>query len=307
MNTGQKYLISIVGPTAVGKTAAAIQIAKHYHTEIISADSRQLFREMTIGTAKPSDDELSQTHHHFINSHRVTESFNVGDFEKQGLTILNQIFEQHNIAIMAGGSGLYVNAIINGFDDLPAALPEIREKLNQLLSTEGIDVLRQKLLTADPAYYKQVDLNNPQRLIRALEVCESTGKPYSSFRKGSQAKRGFNIIKIGLDLPREELYDRINQRVDLMVTNGLIDEVKALTQYRCLNALNTVGYSEIFDYLDGKTDLNAAIASVKQNTRRFAKRQLTWFKKDKGIQWFNPTDALTMIDYIDTTIARLNA
>lgn len=307
MNTGQKYLISIVGPTAVGKTAAAIQIAKHYHTEIISADSRQLFREMTIGTAKPSDDELSQTHHHFINSHRVTESFNVGDFEKQGLTILNQIFEQHNIAIMAGGSGLYVNAIINGFDDLPAALPEIREKLNQLLSTEGIDVLRQKLLTADPAYYKQVDLNNPQRLIRALEVCESTGKPYSSFRKGSQAKRGFNIIKIGLDLPREELYDRINQRVDLMVTNGLIDEVKALTQYRCLNALNTVGYSEIFDYLDGKTDLNAAIASVKQNTRRFAKRQLTWFRKDKGIQWFNPTDALTMIDYIDTTIARLNA
>ncbi len=307
MNTGQKYLISIVGPTAVGKTAAAIQIAKHYHTEIISADSRQLFREMTIGTAKPSDDELSQTHHHFINSHRVTESFNVGDFEKQGLTILNQIFEQHNIAIMAGGSGLYVNALINGFDDLPAALPEIREKLNQLLSTEGIDVLRQKLLTADPAYYKQVDLNNPQRLIRALEVCESTGKPYSSFRKGSQAKRGFNIIKIGLDLPREELYDRINQRVDLMVTNGLIDEVKALTQYRCLNALNTVGYSEIFDYLDGKTDLNAAIASVKQNTRRFAKRQLTWFKKDKGIQWFNPTDALTMIDYIDTTIARLNA
>ncbi len=307
MNTGQKYLISIVGPTAVGKTAAAIQIAKHYHTEIISADSRQLFREMTIGTAKPSDDELSQTHHHFINSHRVTESFNVGDFEKQGLTILNQIFEQHNIAIMAGGSGLYVNAIINGFDDLPAALPEIREKLNQLLSTEGIDVLRRKLLTADPAYYKQVDLNNPQRLIRALEVCESTGKPYSSFRKGSQAKRGFNIIKIGLDLPREELYDRINQRVDLMVTNGLIDEVKALTQYRYLNALNTVSYSEIFDYLDGKTDLATAIALIKQNTRRFAKRQLTWFKKDKGIQWFNPTDALTMIDYIDTTIARLNA
>lgn len=307
MNTGQKYLISVVGPTAVGKTAAAVQIANHYHTEIISADSRQLFREMTIGTAKPSEEELSQARHHFINSHYVTESFNVGDFEKQGIAILKQIFEQHDIAIMAGGSGLYVNAIINGFDDLPAAPPEIREKLNRLMVTEGIEVLQQKLLTADPIYYQLVDLNNPQRLIRALEVCESTGKPYSSFRKGSQIKRDFNIIKIGLDLPREELYDRINQRVDLMIANGLIDEVKALTQYRSLNALNTVGYSEIFDYLDGKTDLNVAIASVKQNTRRFAKRQLTWFRKDKGIQWFNPTDALAMIDYIDTTIARLNA
>ncbi len=307
MNTGQKYLISVVGPTAVGKTAAAVQIANYYHTEIISADSRQLFCEMTIGTAKPSEEELSQAHHHFINSHRVTESFSVGDFEKQGLTILKQIFEQHNIAIMAGGSGLYVNAIINGFDDLPAAPPEIREKLNHLMATEGIEVLQQKLLTADPVYYQQVDLNNPQRLIRALEVCESTGKPYSSFRKGSQVKRTFNIIKIGLDLPREELYDRINQRVDIMVANGLIDEVKNLCQYRDLNALNTVGYSEIFDYLDGKTDLATAIALIKQNTRRFAKRQLTWFKKDNDIQWFSPTDFPDMMKYIDVTVARLNA
>ncbi|WP_342645727.1 tRNA (adenosine(37)-N6)-dimethylallyltransferase MiaA [Mucilaginibacter sp. CSA2-8R] len=307
MNTGQKYLISVVGATSVGKTAAAIQLANHYQTEIISADSRQFFREMSIGTAKPSAIELAQAPHHFINSHQVTNAFNVGDFEKQGLATLKHIFEKHSIAIMAGGSGLYVNAIINGFDELPPVRPEVREALNQLLATEGLQVLQQKLLKADPVYYQQVDLNNPQRLIRALEVYESTGKPYSSFRKGSLSKRDFNIVKIGLDLPREELYTRINQRVDTMLADGLIDEVKALTQYRHLNALNTVGYSEIFDYLDGKTDLATAVALVKQNTRRFAKRQLTWFKKDKDIHWFNPTNVSAIIDYIDTTVARLNA
>ena len=307
MSNCQKYLISIVGPTAVGKTAAAIQLANHYHTEIVSADSRQLFCEMSIGTAKPSAQELNQAPHHFINSHHVTEAFNVGDFEKQGIAVLADIFEKHNIAIMAGGSGLYVNAILNGFDDLPVAPSEIREKLNQLLATEGIEVLQKKLLNADPEYHQQVDLNNPQRLIRALEVCESTGQPYSSFRKGGRAQRDFNIIKIGLNLPREELYNRINQRVHIMVADGLIDEVKDLTQYRHLNALNTVGYSEIFDYLDGKTDLATAIALVKQNSRRFAKRQLTWFKKDKDIKWFNPTDVPAMISYIDATVARLNA
>jgi len=307
MSNCQKYLISIVGPTAVGKTAAAIQLANHYHTEIVSADSRQLFCEISIGTAKPSAQELNQAPHHFINSHHVTEAFNVGDFEKQGIAVLADIFEKHNIAIMAGGSGLYVNAILNGFDDLPLAPSEIREKLNQLLATEGIEVLQKKLLNADPEYHQQVDLNNPQRLIRALEVCESTGQPYSSFRKGGRAQRDFNIIKIGLNLPREELYNRINQRVHIMVADGLIDEVKDLTQYRHLNALNTVGYSEIFDYLDGKTDLATAIALVKQNSRRFAKRQLTWFKKDKDIKWFNPTDVPAMISYIDATVARLNA
>jgi tRNA dimethylallyltransferase len=307
MNTVQKYLISIVGPTAVGKTATAILLANHYHTEIISADSRQLFCEMSIGTAKPSADELNQVRHHFINSHQVTEPFSVGDFEKQGLAILKKIFEEHDMAIMAGGSGLYVNAILNGFDDLPVVPPEIREKLNRLLATEGIEALQQKLLEADPIYYQQVDLNNPQRLIRALEVCESAGQPYSSFRKGSQAKRDFKVIKVGLDLPREELYNRINQRVDVMIAEGLIDEVKGLTQYRNLNALNTVGYTEIFDYLDGKTDLATAIALAKQNTRRFAKRQLTWFKKDKDIQWFMPTDVLAIIKYVEATIAHLNA
>ena len=307
MSNCQKYLISIVGPTAVGKTAAAIQLANHYHTEIVSADSRQLFCEISIGTAKPSAQELNQAPHHFINSHHVTEAFNVGDFEKQGIAVLADIFEKHNIAIMAGGSGLYVNAILNGFDDLPLAPSEIREKLNQLLATEGIEVLQKKLLNADPEYHQQVDLNNPQRLIRALEVCESTGQPYSSFHKGGRAQRDFNIIKIGLNLPREELYNRINQRVHIMVADGLIDEVKDLTQYRHLNALNTVGYSEIFDYLDGKTDLATAIALVKQNSRRFAKRQLTWFKKDKDIKWFNPTDVPAMISYIDATVARLNA
>jgi tRNA dimethylallyltransferase len=307
MSTDQKYLISVVGPTAVGKTAAAIQLANHYHTEILSADSRQLFCEMNIGTAKPTADELRQAHHHFINTHKVTAPFSVGDFEKQGIAVLEQLFIKHNIAIMAGGSGLYVNAIVNGFDDLPTAPPKIRDELNQLLATKGIDFLQQKLLSSDPIYYGQVDLNNPQRLIRALEVYQSTGKPYSSYRTGSLVKRDFSAIKIGLDLPREELYNRINRRVDLMIANGLVDEVKSLTQYRNLNALNTVGYTEIFNYLDGKTDLPAAIALIKQNTRRFAKRQLTWFRKDKDIQWFKPTGVPIIQEYIDATIARLNA
>jgi len=290
MNQPHKTLIVIAGPTAVGKTAFAIKLARQLKTEIISADSRQFYREMSIGTAKPTPEELAQAKHHFINSHSITETFSVGDFEKEGLDLLNDIFKTHDNAILVGGSGLYVKAICEGFDELPTASAEIRNRLNQELIDHGITYLQNKLKIVDPVYHQQVDLNNPQRLIRALEVYESTGKPFSSYRKAEINKRPFHIIKIGLTLPREVLYRRINQRGDVMINEGLVDEVRSLLPYRHLNALNTVGYSELFDYFDGKTDLDSAIELIKQNTRRFAKRQMTWFRKDKDIKWLMADD-----------------
>ncbi|MDN3583764.1 tRNA (adenosine(37)-N6)-dimethylallyltransferase MiaA [Mucilaginibacter flavus] len=286
-----KTLIVVAGPTAVGKTAAAIELAKHFNTVVVSADSRQFFREMSIGTAKPSDEELSQATHYFINSHSITEPFSVGDFEKQGLALLNELFKTHDYVILAGGSGLYIKAICEGFDDLPSADPAIREKLNLELEEKGIIHLQEKLKLADPVYYSEVDLGNPQRIIRALEVFESTGNPISSYRQATVNKRPFNIIKLALNMPREVLYNRINLRVDLMMQQGLLAEVEALIPYRQYNALNTVGYSEIFDYIDGKTTLDKAVEMIKQNTRRFAKRQLTWFRRDEQFNWFNAQEA----------------
>ncbi|MBV8389714.1 MAG: tRNA (adenosine(37)-N6)-dimethylallyltransferase MiaA [Mucilaginibacter sp.] len=285
-----KKLIVIAGPTAVGKTATAIKLAQQLKTEIISADSRQFYREMSIGTAKPDAEELSQAKHHFINSHSIAENFTVGDFEKQALQLLDELFKTHDQVIMVGGSGLFIQAITQGFDDLPTADPAIREQLNQKFAELGIGYLQDKLKAVDPDYYEQVDLNNPQRLIRALEVFEATGKPFSSYRKATINRRSFESIKIGLNLAREILYDRINQRVDMMVEQGLVEEVRSLLAYRHLNALNTVGYSELFDYFDGKTDLDTAISLIKQNTRRFAKRQLTWFRKDNKIKWIMADD-----------------
>lgn len=282
-----KTLLVIAGPTAVGKTAVAIKLAQQLETDIISADSRQFYREMAIGTAKPTIEELSQAKHYFIDSHSITESFSVGDFEKQGLALLNTLFKTHDTVIMVGGSGLYIKAICEGFDELPTASQEIRDKLNSEFNDNGIASLQEKLKIADPVYYEQVDLNNPQRLIRALEVIESTGKPFSSYRKATINTRPFQCIKIGLNLPREILYQHINQRVDEMVKQGLVEEARSLLPYRHLNALNTVGYSELFDYFDGKTDLNSTIELIKQNTRRFAKRQVTWFRKDKEIKWID--------------------
>jgi len=296
-----KTLIVVAGPTAVGKTTLAIELARHYGTDIISADSRQFYREMSIGTAKPTPEELAQALHHFVNSHSITDSFNVGDFEQQGLQCLDRIFTDHDVAILAGGSGLYIKAICEGFDDVPAADPAIREGLNAAFAEHGLAYLQDKLKTADPTYYAEVDINNPQRIIRALEVIAQTGQPFSSFRKADVRQRPFRIIKIGLNLPREQLYNRINQRVDLMISEGLVAEVQSLLPYRGYNALNTVGYTEIFDYLDGKTDLPSAIAAIKQNTRRFAKRQLTWFNKDKAFSWFEPSQLEAIINHIDKT------
>jgi tRNA dimethylallyltransferase len=303
----QPTLIVIAGPTASGKTAAAIELANHFNTVVVSADSRQFYSEMSIGTAKPSAAELAAAPHYFINSHSITEPFSVGDFEKQCLQLLDELFKAHNVVILAGGSGLYIKAITVGFDDLPSANTHIRDKLNNELAEKGIIALQERLKIVDPVYYNEVDISNPQRIIRALEVFEATGKPFSSYRTATTNKRPFNIIKLGLDMDRELLYNRINKRVDIMVEQGLVEEVKALLPYRHVNALNTVGYSEIFDYFDGKTDLPTAIAAIKQNTRRFAKRQLTWFRKDKEIIWLNAADeniADNMLSAIESSMNR---
>lgn len=286
-----KTLIVIVGPTASGKTAAAIELAKHYQTVIISADSRQFYREMSVGTAKPTDEELRTVKHYFINSLSITDSFTAGDYEAQCLELLTRLFDDHDVVILAGGSGLFIKAVCEGFDKFPDTDPAVRNRLNTELNDRGIVYLQEKLKMADPDYYEQVDLNNPQRVIRALEVFGSTGVPYSSFRKSASNTRPFRVLKFGLSLPRDVLYNRINQRVDEMVKNGLIEEVRSLLPYRHLNALNTVGYSELFDYFDGKTDLVTATDLIKQNTRRFAKRQLTWFGKDKEVVWVDAANA----------------
>jgi len=294
-----KTLIVVVGPTAIGKTEMAIRLAKHYGTEIVSADSRQFFKETNIGTAKPTDSELQSAKHHFINSHSITSEFSVGDFEKEALQVIDNIFTNNRYAILVGGSGLYVNAVCQGFDNIPKANVGIRQKLNDQFASNGIEFLQNALLKADPVYYSQVDLNNPQRIIRALEVYETSGKPFSSFRKQDAAARPFNIVKIGLNTSRPELYSHINHRVDIMMQRGLLEEVERLLPYRHLNALNTVGYSELFEYFDGQISLAEAVEKIKQNTRRFAKRQLTWFNRQDDIQWFQPGDTGEVIAYLN--------
>ena len=291
MNNELPTLIVVAGPTASGKTAAAIALANHFNTVVVSADSRQFYSEMSIGTAKPNAQELAAAKHYFIGSHSIHHPFSVGDYEKECLALLDELFKVYNVVILAGGSGLFIKAITEGFDEFPDTDPAIRERINGEFTKNGILPLQERLKIADPAYYARVDTNNPQRLIRALEVFEATGKTFSSFRKSAINKRPFNIIKLGLSMPRDLLYDKINRRVDTMITQGLIDEVTALLPYRHLNALNTVGYSEVFDYLGGITGLPRAVELIKQNTRRFAKRQLTWFNKDKEIIWLRADNA----------------
>ncbi|GAA3954563.1 tRNA (adenosine(37)-N6)-dimethylallyltransferase MiaA [Pedobacter ginsengiterrae] len=293
-----KTLIVIVGPTAIGKTALAIEVAKYFNTEIISADSRQFYREMEIGTAKPNAKELLAAKHHFINSHSVNELFSTGDFELEALKTIEQIFEQHDVAIMVGGSGLYINAVVNGLDEMPEINLQIREKLNLQFEEEGISAIQNQLKEYDPEYFEKVDQNNPQRMIRGLEVFLSTGQKLSSMLSATKKQRPFEIIKIGLNTDRAKLYGQINNRVDKMVENGLVEEVRSLIFFRKNNALNTVGYSEIFDYFDETISLNDAISAIKQNTRRFAKRQLTWFRRDEEINWFEPNQTEQVLNLI---------
>lgn len=293
-----KNLIVVVGPTAVGKTALGIEIAKAYNTEIISCDSRQFFKEMKIGTAKPSSKELEEVQHHFIDSHSIHDTYSVGDFERDALSKLEVLFQTHNNIVMVGGSGLYVKILCNGIDNFPETTPEIREQLKNDFETKGINFLQEELKKVDHDYYKEVDINNTQRVIRALEVFRSSGKPFSSFRTSSKVKRDFNIIKIGINQERETLYQRINLRVDLMMESGLLEDAKKLHPLKENNALQTVGYQELFNYFDNKSTLEEAIELIKRNTRRYAKRQLTWFKKDKEIEWFDANKTKTILHYV---------
>lgn len=292
-------MVVIVGPTAVGKTALSVQVADVFATEIISADSRQFYKEMQIGTAKPSKAELSKIPHHFVDFLHVWEPYDAGKHENEALKTLEGIYKDHSVAILAGGSGLYVQAICEGLDEMPETDLLIREKLNEQLKEQGLENLQKQLEAADPAYYAQVDKLNPQRIVRALEVFQSTGIPYSSFRKKiAVAERPFHIIKIGLERDRKELYTRIEQRMDMMISGGLFEEAESLFSYRGHNALHTVGYQEVFGFLEGKYQKDEAIRLLKRNSRRYAKRQMTWFKKDAGMMWFHPDARKEIMEYI---------
>jgi tRNA dimethylallyltransferase len=282
---GNKKLIVVVGATAVGKTSYCIDLAKKLQTVIVSADSRQFYRQMNIGTAKPNAEELVAVQHFFINSQDITDNYNVGQYEKDALLLLDRLFEQHDTVILTGGSGLYVKAVCEGIDEMPAIPNSLRQQLNERYLTDGLPILLAELARLDANYYAQVDKNNPQRILRGLEVCLASGKPYSWFRKKQATKRPFEIQKIGLHREREVLYRRIDQRVDDMLAQGLLQEVESLLPYRACNALQTVGYTEVFDYLDGKYDWQTCIDLLKQHTRNYAKRQLTWFRRDEQIQW----------------------
>jgi len=296
-------LIVVCGPTAVGKTSLAIQLAKYYETEIISADSRQFYKEMNIGTAKPSIKELSEIKHHFINNLNVIDDYSSGSYANEVLQMLEEWYKKHTKPIIiAGGSGLFVKAVCEGFDTLPKVDEKTRAAINTTYLNEGIIALQQKLEIEDAEYYASVDKNNPQRLIRALEVIESTGKPFSSFLKKAPKPRFFESIYVGLNINRALLYERINKRVDLMMQAGLLAEVEGLLNYRHLKALQTVGYTELFEFLDGKLNKEQAIALIKQNTRRYAKRQITWFKKIAGIKWFQPLEIELIKEYINTKL-----
>lgn len=296
--SNKKTLVVVVGPTAVGKTATAIFLANHFGTEIISADSRQFYKEMNIGTAKPDDMELAAAKHHFINSHSIQEEYSAGDFERDALLSLDNIFQEHDVAIMVGGSGLFVKAVCEGLDNLPKAPEGVRDRLNKDFEELGLEYLKDRLKIIDPSFYAAADIDNPQRVIRALEVYEATGMPMSYYQKNNVANRPFDIITIGLNMDREKLYDRINLRVDKMIENGLVAEVESLVAYRQKTAMLTVGYSEIFDYLDKHITLDEAIDKVKQNSRRYAKRQITWFKKYGNTTWFEPTQQQEIKDFI---------
>ena len=300
----KKTLLVIVGPTAVGKTAVSISLAKRFETEIISADSRQFFKEMNIGTAKPTARELNQVKHHFINHLSIHDAYNIATYEKEALALIDRLFLKNNLLILTGGSGLYVKAVCEGIDDIPPVDPQIREELNLLLQEKGIQHLSENLKKYDPDYFLQVDLNNPQRVIRALEVCLGTGRAYSAFLKGDRQQRPFQTIKIGLDLGREILYERINLRMDEMMAMGLFEEARELYTFRELNALQAVGYKEIFDYMDGQYDKEEAVRLLKRNSRRYAKRQLTWFRRDPGVEWFSPFDEEGIVGYLLNPQAR---
>ena len=298
MSDKKNTIVIVCGPTAVGKTAVAIELAKYFNTQIISADSRQCFKELNIGVAKPSLDELNSATHHFINSHSIHENVNAGFFETYALNAANEIFLHNNIAVMVGGTGLYIKSFCEGMDAMPIIDSNIREKIKQQYESNGLLWLQEQLQLKDPVFWQTAEQQNPQRLMRALEIVEATGESNNNFRKGDKQERNFDIIKIGLTLPREILYTSINNRVDTMMEQGLLKEVENLIPHKSLNALQTVGYKEFFSYFDGNCTLENAVVELKKNTRHYAKRQMTWFKKDEAVQWFQPNDVEMIIGEI---------
>ena len=294
----KKTLIVITGPTAVGKTALCLEIAKHFDIPIINADSRQIYKELRIGTASPTSEQMQQVPHFFVGSLSLNDYYSASLFEQQVLECLEQQFQTNDYALLSGGSMMYIDAVCDGIDDIPTIDDKTRELMKQRLAEEGLKALVEELKRLDPEYYEIVDRQNPRRVVHALEICTMTGKTYTSFRKREKRQRPFQIIKIGLNRPREELYQRINQRVDEMMQQGLLEEAKSLYPMRQMNALNTVGYKELFDYLEGRWPLEEAVERIKGNTRRYARKQLTWYKKDPQIRWFHPQETEQIISYI---------
>jgi len=295
-----RKLIVIAGPTAVGKTEVALCLAEHFRTEIISADSRQIYKELEIGTAKPSPEELSRARHHFINTHSIEQPYDAGAYGRDALTLIQSLFKKYDTLILCGGSGLYIKSVLEGFDDMPEIPSGTREEIIAEYESKGLDWLQQEVKHIDPDYFEQVDKNNPHRLIRALELFRASGLKASQLRAKEKRKHDFSIIKIGLDLGREKLYERIDARMDAMIEGGLFKEAEYFFPKRAVNALQTVGYREIFDYIEGKYDKSEAIRLLKRNTRRYAKRQLTWFKRDPEMHWFSPGQVEEMIELIDS-------
>lgn len=299
MSENNKYLIILTGPTAVGKTELSIELAQWLDTDIISCDARQFYKEMNIGTAKPNKEEMGMVRHHFINNLSITENYSAGDFERDAILLLEEKFKTSNSAFVTGGSGLYIKAVCEGFDQFPEVPEDIINSLKSVFALGGINPLQEELKIKDPQYYKEIDLNNPHRIIRALSVIRTSNQPFSLFQSKNQRVRTFTPIYIILHRDREELYDRINKRVDLMIEDGLIDEVKSLLKFKDQNALQTVGYQELFDYFDGIHDLGTAIELIKRNSRRYAKRQLTWFRKIQDSKWFHPEEVESIKAYIE--------
>jgi tRNA dimethylallyltransferase len=299
-----RYLIIIAGPTAVGKTDMAIRLAKYFGTEIINADSRQVYQEMKTGTAVPSAWQLAQVRHHLVSHRSIHQPYNASLYELEAIEVLDSLFTHHYVVIMAGGSGMYIEAVCHGIDDIPSVDTEIRERLQREFLENGLAGIQNRLRSSDPEYYKKADLNNPKRILKALEISEMTGRPYSTFLTGHAKERNFRPLRIGLDIPREDLHAGINRRVDSMMADGLVEEARRLYPYRKLNAMNTVGYRELFDYFENKYSLDEAVQKIKDHTRQYARRQLTWFRKQKDTKWFFPHEDELILNFINETIAR---